>query len=52
MGASEDAIDSLKVGLMEPFAGISNTLFGVLCRPIVSVVAALLAFAGSLLGVL
>ena len=49
--ASEDAIDGLKVGLMGPFAGIGDTLFGVLCRPIVGVVAASLALAGSMGGV-
>lgn len=50
-GAGEDAIDSLKVGLMGPFAGIGDTLFGVLSRPIIGVFAASLALAGSMASV-
>lgn len=45
-----DVADSLKVGLMGPFAGIGDTIQGVLFRPLVAVAAASLAMSGSLLG--
>jgi mannose/fructose/N-acetylgalactosamine-specific phosphotransferase system component IID len=45
-----DAVDSLKVGLMGPFAGIGDTIQGVLIRPLVAVFAASLALAGSWTG--
>ncbi|HET8912568.1 MAG TPA: PTS system mannose/fructose/sorbose family transporter subunit IID [Ktedonobacteraceae bacterium] len=40
-------VDSLKVGLMGPLAGIGDTFIGVLLRPIVAVIAASLAMAGN-----
>ena len=43
--------DSLKLSLMGPFAGIGDTLTGVLIRPIVGIFAASLALAGNPLGV-
>lgn len=49
-GADEDAVDSLKVGLMGPFAGIGDTLYAILTRPIVGVFAAGLALKGSMVG--
>ncbi|MCL6624996.1 PTS system mannose/fructose/sorbose family transporter subunit IID [Alicyclobacillus shizuokensis] len=45
-----DAVDSLKVGLMGPFAGIGDTIQGVLIRPMIAVFAASLALAGSWIG--
>lgn len=48
--ADGDAVDSLKVGLMGPFAGIGDTLYAVLTRPIVGVFAASMALAGSMGG--
>ncbi|GEO24496.1 hypothetical protein AAC03nite_02810 [Alicyclobacillus acidoterrestris] len=45
-----DAVDSLKIGLMGPFAGIGDTIQGVLVRPMVAVFAAALALAGSWAG--
>ncbi|MHB9144439.1 MAG: PTS system mannose/fructose/sorbose family transporter subunit IID [Symbiobacteriia bacterium] len=45
-----DVADSLKVGLMGPFAGIGDTIQGVLFRPLLAVAAAALAMNGSLLG--
>ncbi|WP_436664258.1 PTS system mannose/fructose/sorbose family transporter subunit IID [Alicyclobacillus acidoterrestris] len=45
-----DAVDSLKIGLMGPFAGIGDTIQGVLVRPMVAVFAAALALAGSWVG--
>lgn len=48
--AAPDAVDSLKVGLMGPFAGIGDTLFAVLTRPIVGAFAASLALQGSMAG--
>lgn len=49
-GAGGDAVDSLKVGLMGPFAGIGDTLYAILTRPIVGVFAASMALAGSMGG--
>jgi len=46
--ADGDAIDSLKVGLMGPFAGIGDTAQAILTRPIVAVFAASLAMEGSM----
>ncbi|WAH36031.1 PTS system mannose/fructose/sorbose family transporter subunit IID [Alicyclobacillus dauci] len=45
-----EAVDSLKIGLMGPFAGIGDTIQGVLIRPMVAVFAASLALAGSIVG--
>ncbi|HEX4205153.1 MAG TPA: PTS system mannose/fructose/sorbose family transporter subunit IID [Ktedonobacteraceae bacterium] len=45
-----EAVDSIKVGLMGPLAGIGDTVQGILYRPIVAVIAASLALAGSLFG--
>lgn len=45
-----ETVDSLKVGLMGPFAGIGDTLQGVLVRPLVAVFAASMAMAGSWAG--
>lgn len=44
------AADSIKVGLMGPFAGIGDTIQGVLYRPIMGVFAASLALAGNATG--
>lgn len=44
------AADSIKVGLMGPFAGIGDTIQGVLYRPIMGVFAASLALAGNAMG--
>jgi mannose/fructose/N-acetylgalactosamine-specific phosphotransferase system component IID len=43
-------VDSLKVGLMGPLAGIGDTVQAILYRPIVAVIAASLALSGSYLG--
>jgi PTS system mannose-specific IID component len=43
-------VDSLKIGLMGPMAGIGDTVQAILFRPIVAVLAASLALAGSGLG--
>jgi mannose PTS system EIID component len=43
-------VDSLKVGLMGPLAGIGDTVQAILFRPIVAVIAASLALSGSYLG--
>src|SRR5579875_146270 len=45
-----EVVDSLKVGLMGPLAGIGDTIQAILYRPIVAVIAASLALAGSVLG--
>jgi mannose/fructose/N-acetylgalactosamine-specific phosphotransferase system component IID len=45
-----DAADSIKIGLMGPFAGIGDTIQGVLYRPIIAVFAASLALGGSVGG--
>jgi PTS system mannose-specific IID component len=45
-----EAVDSLKVGLMGPFAGIGDTTQAILYRPIVAVIAASLALGGSAFG--
>ena len=45
-----EAVDSLKVGLMGPFAGIGDTIQAILFRPIIAVFAASLALAGSYFG--
>lgn len=45
-----EAVDSLKVGLMGPFAGIGDTIQAILFRPIIAVIAASLALGGSYLG--
>jgi len=45
-----EAVDSLKVGLMGPFSGIGDTLYAVLTRPILGVLAASLAMAGNIFG--
>ncbi|HEY3366661.1 MAG TPA: PTS system mannose/fructose/sorbose family transporter subunit IID [Symbiobacteriaceae bacterium] len=42
-----DVADSLKVGLMGPFAGIGDTIMAILVRPIVAVIAAAWAISGS-----
>jgi len=44
------AVDSLKVGLMGPLAGIGDTIQAILFRPIVAVFAASLALSGSYFG--
>src|SRR5450755_445599 len=41
-----EAVDSIKVGLMGPLAGIGDTIQGILYRPIVAVFAASLALGG------
>jgi mannose/fructose/N-acetylgalactosamine-specific phosphotransferase system component IID len=43
-------VDSLKVGLMGPLAGIGDTIQAILYRPFIAVIAASLAFAGSAVG--
>jgi len=48
--ADGDAVDSLKVGLMGPFAGIGDTLYAILTRPLVAVFAASLAMQGNMVG--
>lgn len=45
-----DMADSLKVGLMGPFAGIGDTVMAILVRPIVAVFAAAMAMNGSVWG--
>jgi mannose/fructose/N-acetylgalactosamine-specific phosphotransferase system component IID len=45
-----EAVDSLKVGLMGPFAGIGDTIQAILYRPIIAVFAASLALGGSYFG--
>lgn len=45
-----DVADSLKVGLMGPFAGIGDTIMAILVRPIVAVIAAAWAMSGSVGG--
>lgn len=45
-----EAVDSLKVGLMGPLAGIGDTTQAILFRPIIAVIAASLALGGSVLG--
>jgi len=45
-----EVVDSLKIGLMGPLAGIGDTIQAILFRPIVAVLAASLAMAGSLAG--
>ncbi len=45
-----EAVDSIKVGLMGPLAGIGDTIQAILYRPIVAVFAASLALAGSYFG--
>lgn len=45
-----ETVDSLKVGLMGPFAGIGDTIQAILYRPIVAVFAASLALSGNYLG--
>jgi PTS system mannose-specific IID component len=44
------SVNSMKVGLMGPLAGIGDTLYGVLTRPIIGVFAASLALAGNIMG--
>ncbi len=43
-------VDSLKVGLMGPLAGIGDTIQAILYRPIIAVIAASLALSGSWFG--
>ena len=45
-----EAVDSLKVGLMGPFAGIGDTIQAILFRPIIAVFAASLALGGNYFG--
>jgi mannose PTS system EIID component len=45
-----EAVDSIKVGLMGPLAGIGDTIQAILYRPIVAVFAASLALAGNYFG--
>jgi PTS system mannose-specific IID component len=45
-----EVVDSMKVGLMGPMAAIGDTTQAILYRPIVAVIAASLALAGSVLG--
>ena len=45
-----EVVDSLKVGLMGPLAGIGDTVQAILYRPIIAVIAASLAFSGNALG--
>lgn len=45
-----EAVDSIKVGLMGPLAGIGDTIQAILYRPIVAVFAASLALGGNYLG--
>ncbi|MTI94546.1 MAG: PTS system mannose/fructose/sorbose family transporter subunit IID [Firmicutes bacterium] len=49
-GADGDAVDSLKVGLMGPFAGIGDTLYAILTRPLIFIFAADFALRGNILG--
>src|SRR5579883_1003279 len=45
-----ETVDSIKVGLMGPLAGIGDTIQAILFRPIIAVFAASLALAGSYFG--
>ena len=45
-----EAVDSIKVGLMGPLAGIGDTIQAILYRPIIAVFAASLALSGSYFG--
>lgn len=45
-----EAVDSIKVGLMGPLAGIGDTIQAILFRPIIAVIAASLALSGSYFG--
>lgn len=45
-----ETVDSIKVGLMGPLAGIGDTIQAILFRPIVAVIAASLALSGSYFG--
>lgn len=45
-----ETVDSIKVGLMGPLAGIGDTIQAILYRPIIAVIAASLALSGSVLG--
>lgn len=45
-----EVVDSLKVGLMGPLAGIGDTVQAILFRPIIAVIAASLALSGSYFG--
>lgn len=45
-----ETVDSVKVGLMGPLAGIGDTIQAILFRPIVAVIAASLALSGSFFG--
>lgn len=47
---TEEAISSIKVGLMGPFAGIGDSLFWGTLRPILAGIGAALALQGSILG--
>lgn len=47
-----EVVDSLKIGLMGPLAGIGDTIQAILYRPFVAVIAASLAFSGNALGAL
>lgn len=49
-GEGGDAVDSLKVGLMGPFAGIGDTLYAVLTRPLIAIFAADFALRGNMFG--
>lgn len=45
-----ETVDSVKVGLMGPLAGIGDTIQAILFRPIIAVIAASLALSGSYFG--
>lgn len=45
-----ETVDSVKVGLMGPLAGIGDTIQAILFRPIIAVIAASLALSGSFFG--
>lgn len=49
---SKEAIKSLKTGLMGPFAGIGDTIFGVLTVTVFGSVASYLALQGNVIGVI
>ncbi|MFW6029777.1 MAG: PTS system mannose/fructose/sorbose family transporter subunit IID, partial [Halanaerobiales bacterium] len=49
-GVGSETTNNMKVGLMGPMAGIGDTLYAVLSRPIIGVFAASLALAGNIMG--
>lgn len=48
---SEEAITAIKTGLMGPFAGVGDTIFGVIAGTVFGSIAAYMALSGSSLGI-